>query len=62
MNLNNLKPAWRQFQLSHSMRPMNQEEILFILEKAEGIAVSKTQRFPVNAIMFIVLTFYCQGG
>lgn len=62
MNLDNLKPSWRQFRLLNSMQLLDQEEILFILERAEGIAISKTNRFLMNPIMFIVLTFCCQGG
>ena len=62
MNLSNLKPAWRQFRLLNSMQPMDQGEILFILERVEGMAVSKAHRFLINAIMFIVFTFCCQGG
>jgi hypothetical protein len=62
MNLNNLKPAWRQFRLMNSIPRMDQNEILFILESAESMAVSKTNRLVVHAMVFIVLTFFCQGG
>lgn len=62
MNLNNLKPAWRQFRLLNSVQLMDQEEILAMLERAEGMAVNKTNRFLMHTIMFIVLTCCCQGG
>lgn len=62
MNLNNLKPAWQQFRLMNSMQPINQEEILFILEKAEGMVVSRSYRLLLYISLFVVLTFGCQGG
>jgi hypothetical protein len=62
MNLDNLKPAWRQFRLSNSMQVMDQKEILFMLEGAEGITISKSNRLLMYTIVFIVLTFCCQGG
>lgn len=62
MNLDNLKPAWRQFRLKNSMRVMDQEEILLILERAEEITKDKTNRFMVHTLIFIVLTLCCQGG
>jgi hypothetical protein len=62
MNLNNLKPAWRQFRLVNSMQRMDQKEILFMLERAEGMATSKSNRLLMYTIVFIVLTFCCQGG
>jgi hypothetical protein len=62
MNLNNLKPAWRQLKVLNSMRPMDQKEILSVLEMAEGMAVSKSTRLLMHTLIFIVLTFCCQGG
>lgn len=62
MNLNNLKPAWRQFRLYNSMQPVNREEILSILERAGGVPMSKNHRIIINSLMLIVFTFCCQGG
>jgi hypothetical protein len=62
MNLNNLKPAWRQFRLVNSMQPLDQNEILLMLERAEGTAVSKTNRLLMHTVMFVLLIFCCQGG
>jgi hypothetical protein len=62
MNLDNLKPGWRQFQLLNSMRRMDQEEILLMLERAEGIGISKTSGLITHILVFIVLTFCFQGG
>ena len=61
MNLNDLKPAWRQFQLLNSMQRIDREEILCMLDKAEGMAIRKTNRLVMHAMTFIVLTC-CQGG
>lgn len=62
MNLNNLKPAWQKFRLVNSMHPMDRGEILFILERAEGMTISKTNRLLMCTIVFVVVTFFCQGG
>jgi len=62
MNLNNLKPAWRQFLLFNSMQTMDQKEILFIIERADGQTSRRFPRFIINTIMFIILTVCCHGG
>jgi len=62
MNLNNLKPAWRQFQLLNSMQSMDKEEILLIIERAEEMSINNIHRYLINAIMFTVLIISCQGG
>lgn len=62
MNLNNLKPAWRQFLLFNSMEPIDQEEILFIIDRADRQTIRRVPGFMINTIMFIILTACCQGG
>lgn len=62
MNLNNLKPAWRQFLLLNSMGLTDKEEILLILESTEAVTLSKTNRVLICVSVFIVLTFCCQAG
>lgn len=62
MNLSNLRPAWRQYRLVNSMQSMDQAEVLSILDRVEGMAVSTTHSYLINAVMFTVLTFFCQGG
>jgi hypothetical protein len=62
MNLNNLKPAWRQFLLFNSMQPIDQKEILFIIERADCQTIRRLPRFITNTIMFIILIVCCQGG
>ncbi len=62
MNLNNLKPAWRQFRLLNSMQSMDTEEILFIIERAEEMSISYIHRYLINGIIFTILIISCQGG
>jgi quinol-cytochrome oxidoreductase complex cytochrome b subunit len=62
MNLNNLKPAWKQFLLFHSMQPLDQNEILFIIERADRQKVRRLPRFMANTILFIIIAICCQGG
>lgn len=62
MNLNNLKPAWRQFLLFNSMQLMDQKEILLILEQADSKPVRSLSVSLINTLMFIMLTVCVQGG
>jgi len=62
MNLNNLKPAWKQFVLFNSMHATDQQEILFIIERADREAISRLPGFMANIITFIILTICFQGG
>ncbi|HEY5825120.1 MAG TPA: hypothetical protein VIT44_12170 [Cyclobacteriaceae bacterium] len=62
MNLNNLKPAWQQFQLVNSMQSLDKEEILFIIEQAEVRSMGKMHRGLIGSLLFTVLTIICQGG
>jgi hypothetical protein len=62
MNLNNLKPAWRQFRLFNAMQPIDQEEILLIIARAERQTTGRLPRFMINTIVFIVLIVCCQAG
>ncbi len=62
MNLNNLKPAWKQFLLFNSMQPIDQKEILFIIERGDRQTIKRLPGFMTNTIMFIILIVCCQGG
>lgn len=62
MSLDNLKPAWQQFRVVNSMQSIDKHEILSIIERAEEISLSKTNRYFINFILFTVLTICCQGG
>lgn len=62
MNLNNLKPAWRQYLFFNSMQPIDEKEILFIIEQADRETIGTLPRFMANGMMFVILTICCQGG
>lgn len=62
MSLNELKPAWKQFKLIHSLPAISEEEILRILEEAESKTSSKKHVLLLNTIIFLVLTLLFQGG
>ncbi len=62
MNLDSLKPAWQQLRVLNAMQPMDQEEIVLILGRADGMAISKTNRLLMYTIVFMVVLFCCQGG
>jgi hypothetical protein len=62
MNLNNLKPAWKQFVLFNSMQETDQIEILSIIERGDRQTISRLPGFMANTILFIILTVCFQGG
>ena len=62
MNLNSLKPAWRQFKLLNSLLVINEEEIALILDTAQGKTLSWSSRFLMHIAISIVLMFCSQGG
>ncbi len=62
MNLNDLKPAWRQFLLFNSMQPIDQKEILSILERADGRTTRRSAGFLLSTMLFIIVSCCCQGG
>jgi len=62
MNVNNLKPAWRQFKLLNSIQRVHEEELLLMIESAEGESIFTLQRILIYAVTFIIFTFSFQGG
>ena len=62
MNINNLKPAWRQLRVLNSMQSMDKEEILLIIARAEDRSMGKIHRGLINSILFTVVIICCQGG
>lgn len=61
MNLNNLKPAWKQVLLVNSMEPPDREEILYIIEQADRQSIARVPGY-MTTILLIILTACCQGG
>jgi hypothetical protein len=63
MNLNDLKPAWKQFRILNSIEAIDEKEILFIIEEADRRpALGRLPVFLTNTVLFIMLTICCQGG
>ncbi len=62
MNLNNLRPAWRQFRSLNALDRIGEAEILDIIACQENLATSRLPRLLFNTVMFIMLTLCCQGG
>jgi hypothetical protein len=62
MNLNNLKPAWRQFRFVNSLTSVDTAEILLLIERTEEKNVSKIHQYFVSAILFGLIAISCQAG
>lgn len=62
MQLNDLKSAWEQMKLIHSLEPILSREIRVIIEQPQSTGKSKVQSVLVNVVMFIIITMICQGG
>lgn len=62
MQLNDLKPAWKQLKLLNSLDHLESKEILSIIQNPENTHEAKLQRIVFNMIIFIVLTVICQSG
>jgi len=62
MQLNNLKPAWKQLKLLNAMQHIDSKEILSMIERTEKTNKTNLQRVVLNTIMFIIITIFCQGG
>jgi len=61
MHLNNCKPAWQQLKIMNAIQLIESNEILSIIEKPENMNNIKLQRFLFGLVMFIFITFFCQG-
>ena len=62
MQLNDFKPAWKQFKLLNSLEPIESKEILSIIEGAEASQTINSTLATLNIVMFVLITFICQGG
>lgn len=61
MNLESLKPAWRKFQVLNSLTPTTQRDILTMIEVPDDHPATKINKL-MQAALFLVLTFFFQGG
>lgn len=62
MQLNKFDSAWNQLKCLSAMQHIDAQEILAIIENPEHTDRSKLQRVLINAIVFVVITMFCQGG
>ena len=62
MQLNDLKPAWKQLKLLNAMNQIESNEILSIIASRENTNKTKLQRVLLNIVIFIVITIFCQSG
>lgn len=63
MNLNKLKPAWRQYKLEHSLDQLEHEAILALIDgpgTSKLYPLSKISLF--NGLLLSLLMICCQGG
>ena len=62
MQLNDLKPAWKQLKLLNALNTIESNEILSIIDSRENMNKTKLQRVLLNIVIFIAITIFCQGG
>lgn len=62
MQLNNLKPAWKQLKLFDAMQHIESKEILSIIENSKNTNKAKSLRVVFNLVLFAIITIFCQGG
>jgi len=62
MQLNNLKPAWKQMKIVNAIPQIDSNEILSIIEKPGKSNNIKLQRLLFGLVIFIFITIFCQGG
>ncbi len=62
MNIDNLKQAWKQQKVLNAMEYIDSNEILSIIEETQSEKTIKLKRFCYGLVVFILLTFFCQGG
>ena len=62
MQLDNLKPAWKQLKVLDAIQHIESKEILSIIENSENTNKTKLQRVVFNLVLFAIITISCQGG
>ncbi len=62
MLINNLKQAWKQQKILNSIEYIDSNEILSIIEEPQNVKNFTLKRFCYGLVVFILLTFFCQGG
>ena len=62
MQLKDLKPAWQQQKLRNALQPIDQGDILLLIEGAAPQRGSALQRVLLQVIVFLCITLICQSG
>ena len=62
MNLDDLKPAWRQYKLSQAMEPLEVNEVLSLIDLAEDTRTTRVRWVVLNLVLFLSITFMITGG
>ena len=62
MQLDNLKPAWKQLKFLDAIQHIESKEILSIIENSGNANKTKLQRVVFNLVLFAIITISCQGG
>lgn len=62
MQLDELKPAWKQLKLLHSMQRIPTGEILSMIGEHDQRSTRKGPRVLLSLVLFIVMTLFFQGG
>ncbi|MEQ9423931.1 MAG: hypothetical protein RJQ09_05905 [Cyclobacteriaceae bacterium] len=61
MNIDNLRPAWQQFKIQHSLSELSQDEILEMVMAKEEQVSNKFQKL-YNHFAWLLILLICQGG
>lgn len=62
MQLDNLKPAWKQLKIINAIELIESNEILAVIEKPENMNNIRLHRFLFGLAIFLFITIICQGG
>lgn len=62
MQLNDLKPTWKQYKFINSLQPLASEDIILMIDQVESTDQFKISRLILNISMFIIMAIIIQGG
>lgn len=62
MNLDKLKPAWKQFKFQNSLDSYSEEYITVLTQCENNLLGNKANRIVGNVVIFLILLICCQGG
>ena len=62
MNLENYKATWQQLKVNNSILPLASGELLLAIDQLEMQQQHKWRRVLINAVFFLIMIFFIQGG